>query len=304
MERPDLNLLYMFDVLVSEGSVSRAAKRLNLSSSATSRALARLRETMGDPLLVRGGRDLVPTPRALELQERVRQLIQESADILRPARLLELKGLERTFTLRSTEGFAENFGAAILARVEAEAPGARLKFVLKSNKDSAPLRDGEIDIETGIVDTLVAPEMHSRALFQERFVCVVHTGHPFAMGKVTLDDFISAKHIALHRLGRCRDPFDELLESHGVSRTIAAIVASFTTAIALAKSSNMVATIPERHAGNLLDGMHKFCVPVDLPAATISMIWHPRLHADPIHKWLRECIREVCEEMTRGDFQS
>src|SRR5689334_14548548 len=141
MPVPDLNLLVTLDVLLAEVSVARAARRLQLSPSAMSRALARLRKTTGDPLLVRAGRGLVPTPRALELRERVGQLVQNGEAVLRPAEKLNLKQLARTFTLRTSEGFAENFGPQLIARAAEEAPGVRLRFVQKANKDSAPLRE-------------------------------------------------------------------------------------------------------------------------------------------------------------------
>src|SRR3954453_20419072 len=127
MSTPDLNLLVTLDVLLTEGSVARAARRLRLSPSAMSRALARLRETTGDPLLVRAGRGLVPSPRALELRERVPQLVQDGEAVLRPAHALDLKRLVRTFTVRTSEGFVENFGPDLLARVGKQAPGVRLR---------------------------------------------------------------------------------------------------------------------------------------------------------------------------------
>ncbi|TIX02248.1 MAG: LysR family transcriptional regulator, partial [Mesorhizobium sp.] len=138
MSHPDLNLLVTLDVLLTEGSVARAARRLRLSPSAMSRALARLRETTGDPLLVRAGRGLVPTPRALELRERVGQLVQDAEAVLRPVETLELKRLVRTFTLRNQDGFVENFGPDLIARVGQQAPGVRLRFVLKPDKDNTP----------------------------------------------------------------------------------------------------------------------------------------------------------------------
>ncbi|HQV47512.1 MAG TPA: LysR family transcriptional regulator, partial [Nitrospira sp.] len=137
MSTPDLNLLITLDVLLAEGSVARAARRLRLSPSAMSRALARLRETTGDPLLVRAGRGLVPTPRAVELRERVSQVVEEGQAVLRPAEKLNLTQLVRTFTLRTSEGFVENFGPDLIALVGEEAPGVRLHFLQKANKDSA-----------------------------------------------------------------------------------------------------------------------------------------------------------------------
>src|SRR5215831_13020866 len=122
MPHPDLNLLVTLDVLLAEGSVARAARRLRLSPSAMSRALARLRATTGDPLLVRAGRGLVPTPRALELRERVGVLVRDAEAVLRPAERLDLGQLVRTFTLRASEGFAETFGPALIAHTAREAP--------------------------------------------------------------------------------------------------------------------------------------------------------------------------------------
>src|SRR3954468_18012929 len=117
MSRPDLNLLVTLDVLLAEGNVARAARRLRLSPSAMSRALARLRETTGDPLLVRAGRGLVATPRALEVRGGRGPLVEEAGAALRPAAALDLGRLQRCFTLRTQEGLVENFGAALLARV-------------------------------------------------------------------------------------------------------------------------------------------------------------------------------------------
>src|SRR6266436_3176800 len=168
MATPDLNLLATLDVLLAEGSVARAAERLRLSPSAMSRALARLRETTGDPLLVRAGRGLVPTPRALELRERVSQLVQDARAVLRPAGKLNLKQLVRTFTLRTSEGFVENFGPDLIARVGRQAPGVRLRFVQKPNRDSTPLRDGTVDLETGVVGKTTAPAVRAHALFRDR----------------------------------------------------------------------------------------------------------------------------------------
>src|ERR1700754_3235173 len=147
MSNPDLKLLVTLDVLLTEGSVARAARRLRLSPSAMSRALARLRETTGDPLLVRAGRSLVPTPRALELRERVRHLVLDGEAVLRPVDKLDLGRLVRTFTLRISEGFVENFGLDLIKRVGEEAPFVRLWFMPKLDKESAHLRDGAADLE-------------------------------------------------------------------------------------------------------------------------------------------------------------
>ena len=294
MSIPDLNLLVTLDVLLAEGSVARAARRLRLSPSAMSRALARLRETTGDPLLVRAGRGLVPTPRAIELRERVGQLVQDGNAVLRPVEKLKLEQLVRTFTLRTSEGFVENFGAPLIARISAEAPGVRLCFVQKPDKESAPLRDGLIDLETGVVEQSTAPELRVQSLFHDRFIGVVRLGHPLSKGKITPARYAAGRHIYVSRRGRDHGPIDEALKSIGLERQVLTIVGGFSTALALARASDLIASVPERHTGSLRDGMFSFALPVSTPEFTVSMLWHPRLDADPAHRWLRSHVREVC----------
>lgn len=294
MSRPDLNLLFTLDVLLAEGSVARAARRLRLSPSAMSRALARLRETTGDPLLVRAGRGLVPTPRAIELRERVGQLVQDGEAVLRPTEKLNLKQLERTFTLRTSEGFVENFGPELIARVGEEAPGVRLRFVQKPDKDSKPLRDGLVDLETGVVGQTTAPELRVQALFRDRFIGVVRMGHPLSQGEVTPARYAAGRHVYVSRQGVAKGPIDEALNAFGLERKIVTIVGGFSTALALARASDLIASVPERHTGNLRTGMHSFPIPVSTPEITVSLLWHPRQDADPAHRWLRSHIRDVC----------
>ncbi|MDP1845719.1 MAG: LysR family transcriptional regulator [Candidatus Moranbacteria bacterium] len=294
MSRPDFNLLITLDVLLAEGNVTRAAQRLRLSPSAMSRALARLRETTGDPLLVRAGRGLVPTPRALELRERVSQLVQDGEAILRPAEKLNLKQIVRTFTLRTSEGVVENFGPDLIARVGEEAPGVRLRFVQKPNKDSAPLRDGAVDLETGVVEKTTAPELRVQALFRDRYIGVVRKGHPLSKGKITPSRYAAGRHICVSREDLDKGPIDEALRQFELERKVVTIVGGFSTALGLARASDLIASVPERHTGNLRAGMHSFPLPVSMPEFTVSLLWHPRLDADQAHRWLRGHIRDIC----------
>jgi DNA-binding transcriptional LysR family regulator len=259
-----------------------------------SRALARLRATTGDPLLVRAGRGLVPTPRAIELRGRVSQLVQDGVAILRPAEQLDLEHLVRTFTLRTSDGFVENFGPDLIARVREEAPGVRLCFVPKTDRDSSSLRDGIVDLETGVVGKTTAPELRAQALFRDRFVGVVRAGHPLGQGEITPARYAAGRHIVVSRRGLDRGPIDEALGSLGLEREIVTIVAGFATALALARASDLIASVPERHTGNLRAGMHSFALPVVAPEITVAMLWHPRMDADPAHRWLRGRVKEVC----------
>ena len=297
MPTPDFNLLITLDAVLAEGSVARAAHRLRLSPSAMSRALTRLRETTGDPLLVRAGRGLVPTPRALELRERVSQLVQDGQAVLRPAEKPNLKQLVRTFTLRTSEGFVENFGPDLVVRVGEEAPGVRLCFVQKPNKESTSLRDGTVDLETGVVGKTTGPEVRVQALFRDRFIGVVRTGHALSKGKMTPSRYAAGRHICVSRRGLDKGPIDEALSLFELEREIVTIVGGFSAALALARASDLIASVPERHTGNLRAGMHSFPLPVSTPEVTVSLLWHPRLHADPAHRWLRGCVLDICAAM-------
>ena len=142
----------------------------------------------------------------------------------------------------------------------------------------------------------MGPEVRVQALFRDRFIGVVRAGHPLSKGKVTPARYASGKHIGVSRRGLDKGPIDEALKRVGLERNVAAIVGGFATALALARATDLIASVPERHTGKLRARMHSFPLPVSIPAVTISLLWHPRLDADPAHRWLRECVRRVCAE--------
>lgn len=298
MPNPDLNLLITLDAVLAEGSVAGAARRLRLSPSAMSRALARLRETTGDPLLVRAGRGLVPTPRALELRERVSLLVAEAEAVLRPAEMLHLSQLARTFTLRSSDGFVENFGPALIARIAQEAPRVRLRFVQKLSQDSAALRDGSVDLETGVIRDTTGPEVRTRALFRDHFIGAVRMGHPLCTGEITPERYAGGRHILVSRRGQEQGAMDEALKPLGLVRQIATFVGGFSAGLALARGSDLIITVPGRHTLSLRSGMFSFPLPVAAPELTVSMLWHPRMDADPAHRWLRALVLDICNTAT------
>jgi len=291
---PDFNLLVTLDVLLAERSVAAAARRLNLSPSAMSRALARLREVTGDPLLVRAGRRLVPTPRALELRGQVGPIVDGARAILRPAEKLDLATLECRFVLRTSEGFVETFGPRLIARIGEEAPGVALQFVTKPDKESAPLREGEADLETGVIDPTTAPEMRAMPLFEDRWVGVARDGHLVLDARVTLKRYGAAGHVQILRRGLHSSEVDEAAQTAGVSRRIGIIVNGFAAAVSLARDTELIATVPERHTEGLRRGVTTFALPFDISGFTISMLWHPRMDGDLAHRWLRSCLRHAC----------
>lgn len=263
-----------------------------------SRALARLREATGDPLLVRAGRGMVTSPRALELRDSVSQLVHDAQTALRPVGKLDLGRLERTFTLRATEGFVENFGASLLTRIAQEAPGVRLHFLHKLEKASAPLRNGIIDLETGVVDKEIGPEVRTQALFRDRYVGVVRAGHPLSVGEITASRFAAASHVHVSRRDGDNGPVDDALAALGLERRISTVVGGFAAALALARASDLVTTVHERHSGSLFAGMFCFTLPLPIPQFTVSLLWHPRLDADQAHRWLRGCVQDACTNLS------
>lgn len=300
----DLNLLISLDALLTERSVTGAARRLGLSPSAMSRTLTRLRVATGDALLVQAGRTLVPTPYAEELSERVHGLTRDVQAVLRPATSrLDLASLDRTFTIRAGEGFVELLAAPLVTVITAAAPRVRLRFVPKPDKDAQPLREGLIDLEIGVLGTS-APEVRTQLLFRDRFVGVARTGHPLLeTGGVTPERYAACQHVVASRRGEFIEPVDDLLEELGLKRTVLLVVPGYPDAMRIARCSDLIALVPRSCLGNgrLTDhdpvlGVESFGLPVRTPEFSISAIWHPRFEADPAHRWLRDTVLAVCKD--------
>jgi DNA-binding transcriptional LysR family regulator len=305
MSEPDLNLIIALDALLTEASVTGAARRLKLSTSAMSRTLTRLRETTGDPLLVRAGRQMVLTPCAQALRDRARHAAHEARAILRPSTVQpDMSRLQRTFTIRANDGFVEAFGPALISAAAAEAPGVRLHFAPKMEKTSTFLREGSADLEIGVVGNM-GPEVRVQALFRDRFVGVVRKGHPFeTMGKITAKRYAAAGHVVASRRGQTSGPVDTALAELGLQRNVVAVVPGFPAAIAIARASDLVALVPASYqiavpgyAGDEASGTtYAFELPVATKPITISQMWHPRLEFDPVHRWLRQLVLTVCRQ--------
>lgn len=300
MPPPDLNLLIALDVLLTEGSVTGAARRLGLSASAMSRTLARLRTAIGDPLLVPAGRGMVPTPHATALRDRVAELSHAAQGVLRPAPGLDPRRLEQTFTLRANEGFVEAFAARLVAAAASQAPGVRLRFAPKPDKDIRPLRDGLVDLDIGVLGGIEA-ELRAQALFRDNFVGVVRTGHPLLTeGTITPQHYIAFGHVVASRRGRPAGPVDTALAELGLARDITVVVPSFPAVLAVTATSDLVGLVTQSFVAATLaheptrPPIQSFPLPVRIPGITVSQIWHPRLDADPAHRWLRGMIVDTC----------
>lgn len=299
MSGPDLNLLVTLDALLQQGSVAGAGRKLGLSPSAMSRALARLRTVTGDPLLVRAGRGLVATRRADALRDEVHRLLEDARAILQPAETVDLYCLDRTFVLRTSDGFAETIGPALIQRVAEEAPHVRIRFIRKLDKDSAGLRAGDIDLETGVVGGTISPEVRAQALFEDRYVGVVRPDHPLSKGALTAARYADGRHVLVTRQGLGLGTIDETLKTLGLTRAIVTTVDGFAAALALTRGSDLISTVPERHTLGLRDGVVTFALPVHTEAFTVSLLWHPRMEGDPAHRWLRTLVRHTCDTVLR-----
>ena len=256
-----------------------AARRLRLSPSAMSRALARLRRGNRRSVAGEGWAgtgSLTPSHRASRPRLSARARRRSGAA---PRRALDLARLERTFTLRTSEGFVENFGAKLLARVSAEAPGVRLRFLPKADQDSAPLRDGSVDLETGVVGKTTGPEVRAQALFRDRFVGVVRTGHRLSKGKVTPARYAAARHVQVSRGELPAWARSTTRWPHwGWSARLRRPSAGSRRARRWPAPPSLVASVPERHTGDLRDGMHSFALPLPIPRS--------RSHCSGIREWM------------------
>ena len=303
MPDPDLNLLIALETLLAEGSVAGAARRLGLSASAMSRTLTRLRAATGDPLLVRAGRHMVLTPYAEGIRERTQNAVHEARAVLRPSgAALDFSTLRRTLTIRANDGFVAAFGSPLIAAVTAIAPHVCLRFAPKPEKSSVHLRDGSADLEIGVLGEM-GPEVRVQALFRDRFVGAVRKGHPLELdGQVSAERYVAFGHVVTSRRGRTTGPVDEALAVLGLERTIVAVVPSFAAALAVARTSDLIALVPASSLGYQTESegngacvtTYAFELPVATERITVSQMWHPRLEVDPVHRWLRQLVLSVC----------
>ncbi|MCX4803502.1 LysR family transcriptional regulator [Streptomyces sp. NBC_01214] len=304
----DLNLLVALDVLLEEASVSRAAARMHLSEPAMSRTLGRIRKALGDPVLVRAGRVMVPTPHALAVQGEVRAVVDRARALFLTGTEVDLPTLTRTFTVLANDAFTAVYAATLFNRVTREAPGVRLRFLSESHVDVPALREGVADLELGVVDTR-SPEVRVEHLTDERMLGVVRHGHPLLRGRITARRFAAAEHLTASRRGRLEGPVDTALAEQGLSRRVVGSVGTFPASLFVLRESDLVGLMTsqvEPLAAAL--GLAAFEIPLALPPLPFGMAWHPRHDADPAHAWLRACARELVpagpERSTAGPERS
>ena len=304
MQLPDLNLLIALDALLDEGSVVGAARRMHLSPAAMSRTLTRIREATGDPVLVRAGRGLVPTPRALAMQAQVRELVEQAAQVFQARDEVDMSTLERCFNVRSNDVFFGSFGARVLEAIRVGAPGCTLRFVPEGADDDDALREGRIDLY--ISSRLnFGPEIKIQNLFNTLFCGLAREGHPIFDGPITPERFAGFDHVSVSRRGRARGPIDPALAELGLERRIALITPHFHSAIFGVAESDLILSLPEPVLWGLKQlglKMRAFAIPLALETVSVNQAWHPRFDKDPAHRWLRQTLKEVCSVPRQMDL--
>jgi DNA-binding transcriptional LysR family regulator len=240
---------------------------------------------------------MVLTPHAEALRQRTQDAVHEARAVLRPSKMEpDFSTLRRTFTIRANDGFVEAFGASLIAAATAAAPHVCLRFAPKLEKTAAYLRDGSADLEIGVLNEM-GPEVRVQAVFRDRFVGAVRKGHALSMKReVTAKRYTTFGHVVASRHDRSNGPVDEALAALGLERTIVAVVPSFPAALAVARTSDLIALVPASLAcGEAAStSIYAFELPVKTEQITVSQMWHPRLEVDPVHRWLRQLALAVC----------
>lgn len=289
----DLNLLRVFVALVDTGSVSAAAGRLHLSVPATSRSLGRLRRAMDDPIMVRAGRGLVPTPFAQQSLMQIRSIVESAANLRLDPSSTPAQW-ERTFAIRINDGLAPVLSPRLITRIAKEAPGVTIRFVAQDSKDPEPLRDGDLDLDIGVVESL-PPDVHVEPLFTDHFVALVSSDSDLGIASgITVDDLVRYPHISTSRRGRERGPLDDLLGQLGLARRVCAVVPSFAVSALLSLEPDIISLVPRVLAEHLVERgapLRWHEVPLEMPPVDVTLRWHRRLEEDRPSQWLRNQVR-------------
>lgn len=287
----DANLLISLDALLREASVTKAARRVGLTQSAMSHALGRLRDHLGDPLLVRAGRQMVLTARAEALAPRVAHLVEEMSRVFAPDEGFEPATLTRSFNLRTTDHLLFILMPELDELLSREAPLVDLAVTSLTEPGIEVLRHGQSDLAVGVYADLPS-DIRQQALFTDRFVCLVRRDHPVARSGLSLAEYGAMPHILVAPRGTSGGIVDQVLAEHGVRRRVARTVPHFLVAPFLVARSDAVVTLSERLAQRLAPVLDLAMLepPVTLPHYTLAMVWHERQDADPAHRWLRDAM--------------
>ncbi|TAL63949.1 MAG: LysR family transcriptional regulator [Burkholderiaceae bacterium] len=306
----DLNLLRVFDEVMAERSLTRAARNLALTQPAVSNALRRLRETLGDDLVRRGGQGMVPTPRALALWPAVREALRQLQESLVPSTFVPAQA-DNTFVLAMADATGAELIPGLANILETEAPGVSVQVLPLTTRDPRRMLDDEsADLAVGYFPAVLA-DLTARAqvgkavafehqqLYAGQYVCVMRRGHPLASGPMTLNRFCAARHLLVSFSGRPFGFVDEALASQGRERRVVLTVNQFFTAGEVVARSNLLTVLPRHfvHITGATDELVQRELPFDVPAVQVATLWHSRLEHSSAHQWLREALVRAAHQV-------
>jgi DNA-binding transcriptional LysR family regulator len=293
----DLNLLRVFDAVMTEQNLTRAAGRLAMTQPAVSNAVKRLREALGDELLIRTAHGVKPTTRAESLWPAVRRALSELEEAVAP-RSFELAKAHATFRMAMADATAALLLPRLVRLIESEAPGIDIRMVPLTTREPRPmLLRGDIDLAIGFFPGVVAqlqgatdtPIRHER-MYRGEYVCVMRKDHPLANKELSLDAYCNADHLLVSFSGRARGLVDDALLSVNRERRILLTVNQFFTAGKVVAASDLLMVLP-RHlieATGMTEALIAKDLPFSMPDVHIDMLWHERDARSPGHRWLRE----------------
>ncbi|MES2979576.1 MAG: LysR family transcriptional regulator [Pseudomonadota bacterium] len=291
----DLNLLVIFNQLLTERKVSKVAENLGLGQPAVSNALARLRKLFGDELFLRTSSGMQPTPFAEQLAESVSYALGMIQGAINLKNSFDPASSKRSFSIGMTDIGEIYFLPALMRKLREVAPGVSISTQRNSTVN---LRDameaGHVDLAIGLLPQLKAGFFQQR-LFMQRYVCLFRQGHPLDQKEITASDFFAAEHVAIVSAGTGHGAVDDLLDTHSPQRQVKLTVPHFVAVGHILQSTELVATVPERFAERMQIPFGLKCLPhpVKLPQFAVNLFWHAKYHKDPANQWLRGLIFEM-----------
>jgi len=295
LEAIDANLLVAFDVLATERSVTRAARRLGLSQPAMSNTLGRLRKVFGDPLLVRRRGGMQPTRRALELVDPIHRALSEIRRTLDAPAVFDAGRSRWTFRVAATDYASLVVLPALTRRLRQTAPEVELEVIpLGDGLPEEDLRSGRLDVAVGAFAPERTGPLRHEELFDDGFVCIVRPGDSRTRRPLTFAEFLRRSHVRASPLGRACSMIDRRLAELGVERRVVLTTSHVLVAAMVAARTNLVATVGRRAAESSgLPRVQMRRLPFDIPKFTVSMVWHERTANEGSVCWLREELRAV-----------
>jgi DNA-binding transcriptional LysR family regulator len=303
LEALDLNLLVALRALLTERHVTRAAARVGLSQPAMSHALSRLRDLLGDPLLVRTPSGMRPTPRAEAMTAPLERALEDIGRLISSPAPFEPRLSTRTFRIASNDYMELVLFPRLLRRLWTEAPGIDVRIINLGDEANADLAEGRLDLAMGVVGQIASAGgprgLRSQDLVSDGFVCVVREEHPVVKKRLSLDDFVAMPHALVAPRGAQGSVVDSALARIGKKRRVAVEIPHFLVAPHVVRETDLVLTLAARVALSLapLLGLRQLAPPLELPGFTMTMVWHERQHVDPTHVWLRELIASVAKDL-------